>query len=126
MGGLFLLLLLLASIPLAFVAAVIHDKKELDKKEQDDIKWLENEKLQPKYRVGFLVNLNGNTLPIVTNTFEPTNSYAGSQYNMRYTSKMLAEIDLKNCYEFGYFTDEAGVTYPTCQIAQAWVEVANG
>lgn len=107
------------------VYAIVYDQKMLRKEKQDDIDWLENEKLQPKYRVGFLVNVNGNTLPIVTNTFEPAMTTPGSPYNMKYTSKMRAQIHLENSYKNGFFTDEAGVTYPTCQINQAWVEVSH-
>lgn len=107
---------------LLVASAIYLDKKELDKKEQADIEWLNNEKLKPKYRIQFIVSMGSSFGPIWTSTFEPANSLAGNPWNIRYTSKSLAEIHLKNSYERSYFMDEAGVTYPVCQVLQAWVE----
>lgn len=126
MSGLVIFLLIISLLPITFWYSIYLDKKELDKAEKEDIMWLNNETRQPKYVIMFgLKDPNGINTIKQTGIFEPTNSLAGNPWNIRYTSKGLAEIYLRKSYESGFFIDKEGITYPTSNIGLAWVQRIN-
>lgn len=102
------------------------DYKNEQKAEAEDRAWLKEELTKPKYAIRFLVKITDSVhIEKETEPFYPNNSLAGSSWNIRYTSKGLAEINMRNFYEKGYFIDKQKMAWPTCNILKSWVVEAN-
>lgn len=98
-------------------------KQEYDLRSKEDDKWLEEEKLKPRYCVSFTTK-KGYKTKFITG-FTPKNSKIGDISNIRMTSKRRAEIYISFCFKRGFFLDGDGKYYPIHAIESAKLEIED-
>lgn len=112
--------LLFSGVVLAFIIGLIvsskADKKAWEEREAKDLQWEKDENEKPKSYIYFITIDNAEKR---TKDFEPYQDIPGFQWNYHVTSKGSAQEHLRACYKRNYFVDDAGVSYPTCNIKRA-------
>lgn len=103
----------------AMVIVAIHlDYKDMVKKEKELNIWLAEQNTKPKARI-FFITVKGESH--YSRYFEPSIGFFDKKLPSRYN----AFEGLRRCYEEGFFTSDADVTYPACNIMLAEIHQEN-
>lgn len=113
------LVTMVASIPICIFIDFKQSERKWKSKERTDKEWMEEQLKSPRWVVSFVLTTGEYKR---TKDIQPRQDYPGSTWNLRYTSKELAKLHMEYSYEHGYFRDASDMTFPACNIKEAWIE----
>jgi hypothetical protein len=116
------LAILVVLIGMGYLFYIIKQKVLDELQLQSDLEWLKKEETKPRTLIKFNTK-NGETY--TTGVFDPENSLAGNDWNIRYTSRSLAKMRLKRYFSQGYIIRDNSEVYPICNIEKAWIELED-
>jgi hypothetical protein len=113
--GIFIIIAVVAVV--CYVWADAHDERQRAKYLEEDSAFLE--KNENKEALVKFQDLDMNT-----HTYGPFEAFISrwGEYSVHDTAKQRAETYLENCFERGYFKNNEGKSFPSCNVKRAWVE----
>lgn len=99
------------------------ETKEADILEAERMVQIEEEKKNPMYRVKFYVG--GGEPHYSVDCPVQYDKIRSKRWFWMHSSKTEAEIQMRHFYKIGYFRNKEDVTFPTCNVTQAFIEVSN-